>query len=137
MRLRPTADGGQAEERFEIAPRGFFEIGRRNLWGKNRSINLFTRVSLRTRDSFSADNIQIDPQQSGEYGFNEYRIVGTYREPRILNTPADLSITGIVDRAIRASFNFKTREIFAEASTRLSPRFNVLGRYSYLSLIHI
>lgn len=131
MRLRPTADGGQAEERFEIAPRGFFEIGRRNLWGKNRSINLFTRVSLRTRDSFSADNIQIDPQQSGEYGFNEYRIVGTYREPRILNTPADLSITGIVDRAIRSSFNFKTREIFAEASTRLSPRFNVLGRYSY------
>ncbi len=132
MRLRPTAEGGKAEERFELAPRGFFEIGRRNLWGKNRSINLFTRVSLRTRDSFSADNsIQIDSQQPGEYGFNEYRIVGTYREPRILNTTADASVTGIVDQAIRSSFNFKTREIFAEAMTRLSPRFNVLGRYSY------
>ena len=27
-----------------------FEISRRNLWGKNRSISLFTRVSLRPRD---------------------------------------------------------------------------------------
>ena len=49
-RLRPTGESGQAEERFEVAPRGFFEIGRRNLWGKNRAVNLFTRVSLRSRD---------------------------------------------------------------------------------------
>ena len=49
-RLRPTGESGQAEERFEMAPRGFFEIGRRNLWGKNRAVNLFTRVSLRSRD---------------------------------------------------------------------------------------
>ena len=41
---------GQAEERFELVPRGFFEIGRRNLWGKNRAVNLFTRVSVRNRD---------------------------------------------------------------------------------------
>ena len=35
-RLRPTGPGGQAEEHFELAPRGSFEIGRNNLWGKNR-----------------------------------------------------------------------------------------------------
>src|SRR5207344_1115805 len=27
-RLRPTGEGGAAEERFEVAPRGFFEVGR-------------------------------------------------------------------------------------------------------------
>ena len=39
----------QEVENIEVAPRGFFEIGRRNLWGKNRSLNLFTRVSVRRR----------------------------------------------------------------------------------------
>ena len=33
-----------------MVPRGFFEVGRRNLWGKNRAVNLFTRVSFRNRD---------------------------------------------------------------------------------------
>ena len=45
QRLRAAASGVAAEQ-LEFAPRGFFEIGRRNLWGKNRSIDLYTRVSL-------------------------------------------------------------------------------------------
>ena len=40
----------QKVENAEFAPRGFIEIGRRNLWGKNRSVNLFSRVSLRRRE---------------------------------------------------------------------------------------
>ena len=36
---RESGTAGQAVERLEFAPRGFFEIGRRNLWGKNRSIH--------------------------------------------------------------------------------------------------
>jgi hypothetical protein len=48
--LRPTGPNGQAEERFELAPRGSFEITRSNLWGKNRSLDLFTRASLKPRD---------------------------------------------------------------------------------------
>ena len=39
-RLRQAPDGGAAEERIEVAPRGFFEISRRNLWGKNRDPEL-------------------------------------------------------------------------------------------------
>ena len=35
-RLRAAGPGGEAEERIEFAPRGFFDIGRRNLGGKNR-----------------------------------------------------------------------------------------------------
>ena len=133
FRLRPTGESGQAEERFEITPRGFFEIGRRNLWGKNRSVNLFTRVSLRSRDIvLSEGGIRFDePAEGSGPGFNEYRVLGTFREPRIFNTPADVLFTGILDQAIRSSFNFITREARAETGFRLSPRFSLQGRYSY------
>lgn len=131
-RLRRTGEGGQAEERFEVSPRGFVEIGRRNLWGKNRSVNLFTRVSLRSRDAGLSGGVQpAGRAQEGSYGFNEYRVFGTFREPRFLDTPADFLVTGILDQAIRSSFNFITREARTEAGMRLSQRYSVAGRYSY------
>jgi outer membrane protein insertion porin family len=132
-RLRPTGASGQAEERFEFAPRGFFEIGRRNLWGKNRSVSLFTRVSLRSRDIVLSDSgIRLErPAEGSGYGFNEYRVFATYREPRIFDSRADALFTGILDQAIRSSFNFITRELRGEAGLRLSPRYSVAGRYSW------
>ena len=132
-RLRPTGEGGQAEERFEVAPRGFFQIGRRNMWGKNRSVNLFTRVSLRARDIvFSDSGIRFEePSPESGYGFNEYRVVGQYREPRIFNTVADATVTGILDQAIRSSFNFIRRQARGEVGMRLSPRYSVAGLYSF------
>ena len=133
-RLRPTGESGQAEERFEVAPRGFFEVGRRNLWGKNRAVNLFTRVSLRSRDIVRPDGgppLAEDPAADGGYGFNEYRVLATYREPKVLNTPADVLVTGILDRAIRSSFNFITREVRGELGLRLAARYSLAGRYSF------
>jgi outer membrane protein assembly factor BamA len=132
-RLRPTGEGGQAEERFEIAPRGFFEIGRRNMWGKNRSVNLFTRVSLRARDIvFSESGIRFaEPAGESGYGFNEYRVLGQFREPRIFGTTADALVTGILDQAIRSSFNFIRRQARGEIGLRLSPRYSVTGLYSF------
>ena len=132
-RLRPTGESGQAEERFEVAPRGFFEIGRRNLWGKNRAVNLFTRVSLRSRDIvLSGDGVRLEePAPGSGYGFNEYRVVGTFREPRVFNTAADALLTGIIDQAIRSSFNFVRRQARAEVGRQLSQRYSVAGRYSY------
>lgn len=132
-RLRPTGDNGQAQERFEVAPRGFFEAGRRNLWGKNRSVNLFTRVSLRSRDSVPSDLVPQpgQPATTSSYGFNEYRVFATFREPRIFNSPADMLVTGILDQAIRSSFNFIRREIRAEAAVRLPRGYSLAGRYSF------
>jgi outer membrane protein assembly complex protein YaeT len=132
-RLRPTGEGGQAEERFEFAPRGFFEIGRRNLWGKNRAANLFGRVSLRSRDVvLSESGLRFaEPAEGSGYGFNEYRVLATFREPRVFNSPADVLVTGILDQAIRSSFNFITREARAEAGVRIGARYNLAGRYSY------
>jgi outer membrane protein assembly complex protein YaeT len=132
-RLRPTGEGGTAEERFEVAPRGFFEVGRRNLWGKNRAVNLFGRVSLRARDIvLSGSGVRFEqPAEGSGYGFNEYRVYSTYREPRVFNSPADFLLTGILDQAIRSSFNFITREVRAETGLRVASRYSVAGRYSF------
>jgi outer membrane protein insertion porin family len=116
------------DEVFEMAPRGFVELGRRNLWGKNRSVNLFARVSLRHRDAVVAG--EPVPTESG-YGFNEYRIAGTFNEPRFLDTRAQFQILGIVEQAIRTSFSFRRRELRAELDRPLSPRYRLLGRYSF------
>jgi outer membrane protein insertion porin family len=123
-------EGGETVERFEFVPRAFFEIGRRNMWGKNRSVNLFTRVALRSQDIVLTDNgLGLEDQPEG-LGFNEYRVYGTYREPKAFNTRADLLLTGILDQARRASFNFRTREVRAETGLRLSPKYSLAGRYS-------
>ncbi|MGH9203153.1 MAG: BamA/TamA family outer membrane protein, partial [Vicinamibacterales bacterium] len=130
LRLR-TGDQGQAEERFELAPRGFFEIGRRNLWGKNRAVNLFSRVSLRSRDIAENGVQPADPADRSKYGFQEYRVVGTFREPRVFDSDADMLVTGILEQAIRSSFNFVRREARAEVGLRVSRIYSLAARYSF------
>lgn len=128
QQLRRRAPGEPAADRVDVAPRGFFEIGRRNLWGKNRSVNLFTRVSLRPAGAGAAD-----PTGDGGYGFNEYRLIGSFREPRALGTSGDAQVTGFVEQAIRASFNFNRRGVRAEYARRLGRgrTTTVSGRYAY------
>jgi outer membrane protein assembly complex protein YaeT len=126
-RLRRGADG-RAEAQFEIAPRGFFQISRRNLWGKNRSVSLFTRVSFRPRDP-AVDST--DPTDQGGYGFNEYRIVGSLREPRPFDTPGEAQFTGFLEQAVRTSFNFSRRGGRAEYGRRLGAAVAVSGRYTF------
>jgi outer membrane protein insertion porin family len=128
--LTRNGEDGQAEERFEVAPRGFFEIGRRNLWGKNRSVTLFTRVSLRSRDRVTeTDSGTV--RTGSSVGFHEYRVLGTFREPRIFDSAADMLFTASSEQAIRSSFNFSRRLARAEAGFRLSSAYSVAGRYSF------
>jgi outer membrane protein insertion porin family len=125
-RLRATGPGGEAEERLELAPRGFFDIGRRNLGGRNRSVNLFTRVSIRPKDAPD------DPEQDGQgIGFSEYRVVGTFREPRAFNWNADFTLTGAVEQGVRSSFNFARKGVTAELLRRLTPTIRTSVRYSF------
>ena len=107
QRLRAT-ESGAAGERLELAPRGFFEIGRRNLWGKNRSIDLFTRVSVRREDDVNAEV----PQSS--LGFNEYRVLLNYSEPGAFRRSGDLFVSGFVEQVIRPSFDLFSRGVSAE-----------------------
>ncbi len=133
LRFRQTL-GEAAEERLEFAPRAFFDIGRRNLFGRNRSINLFTRISLRARDPLVGEEplpeaASADAPRSSQFGFTEYRILATYREPQVLGTAADGFLTGTLEQQGRSSFNFARRALSAEAGRRLSRTVNVSGNY--------
>jgi outer membrane protein insertion porin family len=129
---RPTGAGATAEDRFEVTPRGSIQVTRRNLWGKNRTITLFTRVSLRTRDSQANESV-LSPTQPIEsnYGFHEYRALASYREPRIFQTSAAILLTGIVEQAFRPSFNFARKVVQAQVGNRLTDLYTVTGAYTF------
>lgn len=114
---------GQAQGQFELAPRGFFEVGRRNIRGKNRSANLYTRVSLRS-DFDEGDG-------GGTFGFAEYRVVGTFREPLTFGWNADITITAALEQGVRSTFNFARKGVNAEILRRLWPQVRASARYTF------
>ena len=126
-RLRPTGPDQQAREVYEFAPRGFFEIDRRNLGGRNRSASLYTRLSLRPNDK---------PGDTSLFGFSEYRVVGTYRARQVLPGGGDFTTTAAVEQGVRTSFNFTRKGINADFTRQLSPRIRSSIRYA-LSTTHI
>jgi outer membrane protein assembly factor BamA len=118
----------QEVENIEVAPRGFLEIGRRNLWGKNRSVNLFSRVSLRRR-TFT----ELDPagQSVDVTSTNvEYRVIGTYREPKFAGTAADLQVAVGFEQGSRTSFSFRSQSARVNLSQRYRATWNLQGQYS-------
>jgi outer membrane protein insertion porin family len=124
-RLVRTSATAAPSERFEFAPRGFVEIGRRNLFGRNQSVNLFTRISLRTRADSVVTNDGVQPATD----FNEYRVLATYRQPRIFGT-TDFVASGFLEQGTRTSFDFNRRGARAELARRLGPHWSLSGRYS-------
>jgi len=123
-RLRRDAEG-QARERVEFAPRGFFDVGRRNIGGKNRSADLYTRLGLRPREPSAGSS------KSNPFGFSEYRVVGTYREPRAIGLSGDLLLTAAVEQGVRSTFNFARKGINAEVTRRIAPGVRSSARYSF------
>ncbi len=83
---RPTGEGGVAQDRFQLTPRGSFAVSRRNLWGKNRSITVATRVALRTRDTQQA---LLTPTRSQRTDSEQLRI------PRISRADLVSRATGV------------------------------------------
>jgi outer membrane translocation and assembly module TamA len=63
------------------------------------------------------------------FGFSEYRVLGTFREPRVLGTAADAYLTATIEQQSRTSFNFARRAFSAEAGRRLSRVVSVSGNY--------
>ena len=119
--LRSQDDGGP-RERYEFAPRGFLEVGRRNLGGRNRSLNVYSRLSLRPNP---------DTESRNPFGFSEYRIVGTYREPRALWGYGELTATSAVEQGVRTGFNFIRKGFNADVGQRLSPALRASARYTF------
>ena len=127
-RIAATSDEGDgAVDKLDIGPRGFFSISRRNLWGKNRSITLFGRVTLSQRVP-PADNP--DPTDTGGYGFNDYRGLFTFREPRAFGTTGDAQFTAFIEQGRRSSFTFNRRGVTADYARRISA-FTFTGRYTF------
>lgn len=121
-RRRLTGTDATASDVYEFAPRGFFEIGRRNIGGRDRSANLYTRLSLRPNT---------DPSNRDLFGFEEFRVVGTYREPRALGSYGDLVATAAVEQGVRTGFNFSRKGLSAELTHRLAPTVRGSARYSF------
>lgn len=122
-----VGDNNVVTDRLDVAPRGFFEVTRRNLFGKNRSLSLLTSVSLRPTDP----GVNDPGDAQGGYGLNQYRVVGTFREPRAFGTAGDAQVSAFLERGIRSSFNFDRRGTRAEYARRFGRGLTALGRYSY------
>ncbi len=127
-RLAPNPDTPEvAAERREFAPRASFEIGRRNLFGTNRSAHLFTSASLHPENAASSATA---PQNAlAGYGFLEYRLVGQVQEPRALSSTADLRLTAALEQQRRSSFDFSRRSVSVELARRLASGISVSGGY--------
>jgi outer membrane protein assembly complex protein YaeT len=122
--LRSVAsDTGVAENRFELAPRASFEVGRRNLFGKNRSVNLFTSVSLHPQNLNQTGSLGVG------YPLTEYQVVGTFREPHLLDTAVDAFLNATVEQQFRSSFNYARRSLSADLARRLASKFLITGNY--------
>ena len=131
VRLRPVRTEENpdfATERLEFAPRGSFELGRRNFLGKNRTANLFTSVSLHPRD---AETVELTPSSGllDRFAFAEYRVIGQFQEPRLFETNGDLLVTGALEQQIRSSFNFSRRGASAAIGRSLTREVKVSGSY--------
>ncbi|MEO5739833.1 MAG: POTRA domain-containing protein [Vicinamibacterales bacterium] len=129
-RLVRSSETSDAVEEFQVAPRGFFQVSRRNLFGKDRSLDLFTRVSFRPKGvSATAGGTPTLETNTGGYGFNEYLTRLTYGERRILGTDADLTISAGLEQADRSSFAFNRRGASATITRRINRTLAVSGRY--------
>jgi outer membrane protein insertion porin family len=119
--VNSTIEGGPAAQKFELAPRAFVDVSRRNLFGTNRSANFFASVSFHPQGLSTSTRVG--------YGFTEYRVLGTYHEPRVFGTPLDGVVNGTVEQQIRSSFNLARRSFTLEGLRRLTPRIGVGGAY--------
>ena len=115
---------GQATDQIDVGPRAFIGVSRRNLWGKNRSVTLFGRVTLRR------DREDETTTASRGYGFPDYRGLFTVREPRAFGTTGDAQVTAFVEQARRTSFDFNRRGVTSDYARRIGP-FTVTGRYTF------
>ena len=120
-----AVEGGGVEDRVEFAPRAFVGFGRRNLGGRNRTLNGFARISLRPK------NAPGDPAQDGKgLGSPDYRVTAAYREHYAFSSASDLLLTATAEQALRTNYNFIRRIGSADFLRPIAPHVTLLGRYS-------
>jgi outer membrane protein insertion porin family len=118
-----TVAGGEVEDTLSIAPRGFFEISRRNLGGRNRTLSFFSRLALKPAQ------VSDEGETGSRFGFPEFRLGGTYSERRAFRTDTDVLFGVTLEQAVRTGFNFSRKTLNAEAQRFLQRGVTVTGRY--------
>ena len=121
-RQRVVAGGG-TETILSIAPRGFFDISRRNLGGRNRTLSFFSRVALKPA------SLTESGETGSRFGFPEYRLASTFSERRAFGTNTDLLFGATLEQAVRTGFNFSRKTFNAETQRFLRPGVSLSGRY--------
>lgn len=117
LQVSQEEEGGASAPRLQVAPRTFAQYTRRNLFGKAQSITLFGSLSVPLN------------QTTASGGYPEYQAIGTYREPRLFDTPTDGLLNLTFEQQIRSSFTFK-RELFtAQLARRLTKAVSLTGGY--------
>ena len=117
LQVSQEEEGGTSAPRLQVSPRTFAQYTRRNLFGKAQSITLFGSVSVPLN------------QTTASGGLPEYQAIGTYREPRLFDTPTDGLLNLTFEQQIRSSFTFR-RELFtAQAARRLTKTVSLTGAY--------
>ncbi len=122
----------QKVETSEFAPRGFFEISRRNLWGKNRTVSFFSRVSLRRHGADDADapaDGSAAPDDAAATDL-EYRVIGSYREPRLWRGRGDVQVSAVLEQGSRTSFRYTRQSARIDVSQRAGQLWSVLAQYA-------
>lgn len=119
---RQQPDGTKVDK-VEFAPRAFVSAGKRNLGGRNRSIDGYARVSFKQSNTIDATNSQI-------FGFTEYRVTGTYHDLDAFRSRTDLLAGVTAEQASRTSYNFSRKIASVDLSRPVRPGVTLLGRYS-------
>ena len=114
-----TGPGGIVDNHIETSPRGFFQLTRRNLGGRNRLLSFFSRLSLKPSREAGGQR----------FGFAEYRVAGTFQETRAFRSETDLLLTISSEQAVRTGFNYIRQGVSAEALRHLSTTVSMTARY--------
>ncbi|PYQ69126.1 MAG: hypothetical protein DMG04_29465 [Acidobacteria bacterium] len=70
---------------------------------------------------FSSVSVPLNLNQTQTSGrLTEYRLLGTYREPRLFDTATDGLLNATIEQQIRSSFTFRREGITAQAARRLT-----------------
>ena len=111
--LTAVGPDGEARPQLEFAPRGFFNIGRRNVGGRNHARSVpCQRSAERCLDRPGR------PGESQRRRVHQYRVVGTFRRPRAFWS-SDVVMTPPPSKATAAASSRAKAQ--ADVLRRLSP----------------
>jgi outer membrane protein assembly factor BamA len=126
-RTRRDAETGVVTDFLQLAPRAFFQVDRKNLFGRDRTLSFFTRFSFKAKpQNQDADPTVTNP--SG-YGFSEYRVSGTYRQRNVAaNRTILFGVTS--EQEVQTGYNFVHQLANAEVQKTITTQLNVSARYA-------